>query len=260
LTRSQAQKQIAEGLIKINSVVVQKEAKKLQQGDIVTTSAGADPHRRLTETTTQSNIPPSILHEDDSCIVINKPADVVVTDIEASHPGLTLVHRLDKETTGCLLLAKNVAAHAELQKQFKDRTVKKSYLALVAGIPNPSEAMIDSPIGRNLTNRTKMSILKTSKSRDAQTTYRTLKALNDRALLECDLHTGRTHQIRVHLSSIGHPILGDPTYKSGASDKVSRDNGIENLCLHSHSLKFTSPSTGDIEVSAPEPEWVTALA
>src|SRR3989338_8531562 len=158
-----------------------------------------------------------------------------------------LVHRLDKETTGCLLIAKSPAAHIALQKQFADRTVSKTYLALVAGVPSPPAATIDAPIGRSTHDRTTMGIQGASGFREAQTTYRTVSVSSkkDCALLTCDLHTGRTHQIRVHLSSVGHPVLGDGTYTSVLSERVTQDYDIHGLCLHAWKLEFVSPEDGE---------------
>jgi 23S rRNA pseudouridine1911/1915/1917 synthase len=157
------------------------------------------------------------------------------------------VHRLDKPTTGCLIVAKPPSAglrpaFPDLQKQFEERTTKKKYLAIVSGVPEHTEATIDAPIGRNLTDRTKMSVLKTSASRDAKTTYRILDSVDDCSVLECDLHTGRTHQIRVHLSSVGHPILGDTPYGSPASKKLTDHYKVSGLCLHARSIVFVSPA------------------
>ena len=154
-----------------------------------------------------------------------------------------LVHRLDKETTGCLLIAKNPKAHLALQKQFETRTVEKFYLALVAGVPSPKAATIDAPIGRHTGDRTRMSIVQVGKTRNALTTYRTLSSAQGIALLSCELHTGRTHQIRVHLQSIGHPILGDEKYGSTASLKITAAMQVDFLCLHAWKLSFVSPTT-----------------
>jgi len=217
-----------------------------------------------------------ILYEDDDCLVINKSAGIAV------HPGHgmeknevtvlhgiahlfakkklpfsasgVLVHRLDKDTTGCLLIAKTPEAHLALQKQFETRTVQKSYVAIAAGIPSPREATIDAPIGRNLTQRTKMSVLRTSVSREAQTSYRTLATANGCSLLLCDLHTGRTHQIRVHLSSINHPILGDHTYNSSLSESLTEQFSIKSLCLHALQLTFQNLSGQTVSVNAPVPD------
>ena len=171
---------------------------------------------------------------------------------ELNDKNLELVHRLDKETTGCLLIAKNTEALAYLKKQFKDRTVKKIYLAIVAGIPKEKKAMIDSPIGRSLVNRVKMSLFKTGKSREAVTMYEVLDSTDDSALLRCEIKTGRTHQIRVHLASIGHPVLGDETYGTSASQTISEKYGVKTMQLHAWRLEFVSPDTQkDAQVEAP---------
>ncbi|MDP7247652.1 MAG: RluA family pseudouridine synthase [Candidatus Peribacteraceae bacterium] len=264
LSRSKAQKLIKGGKVTVNGKVVKKPAYVIKEGDDINFEAteGKDLNAHIDPV--DMNL--DILYEDDSCLVINKPSGIAV------HPSQTmgkdestilngiafiieskglLVHRLDKETTGCLLIAKSEESLAFLQKQFADRTVKKTYLALVSAIPSPASATIDAPIGRNLVNRTLMSIFKTRSSREAKTTYRTLEVRENSALLECDLHTGRTHQIRVHLRSIGHPILGDPSYGTQESKKVSAQLGIDGLCLHALRLSFNSPRGKRVDVEAP---------
>jgi len=272
-SRSQVKKLIKEGSVRVNGSKVKKPAQKLHEGDKISATLSDQSSKEV-------NIDPAdlsldVLYEDDSCIVINKPAGIAVHpgpamdsgEITILHgiaflfdqeniaftPDAVLVHRLDKETTGCLLIAKSSQAHHDLQKQFQDRTVEKKYLAIVHGVPDPSTALIDAPVGRSLINRTKMSILKTSVSKEAKTTYRTLESTDLASLVECDLHTGRTHQVRVHMKSIGHPILGDPTYGSAKSTKLSREYGIEGLCLHSRSLRFRSDEK-EVFVEAPLPE------
>ncbi len=264
LSRSKASKMIKNGQVMVNGKVVKKPAFVVKDGDEIKCE-------KISEKDSDERINPvdlnlDILYEDDSCLVINKPAGIAV------HPSLTmgkdentilngvtsilgsdgfLVHRLDKETTGCLLIAKSEESLAFLQKQFAERTVKKTYLALISGIPSPVSAIIDAPIGRNLVNRTLMSIFKTRSSRDAKTSYRTLESREESALVECDLHTGRTHQIRVHMRSIGHPILGDSSYGTSESKKISAKLGIEGLCLHAQRLSFSSMSDERIDVEAP---------
>ncbi|MFH1671064.1 MAG: RluA family pseudouridine synthase [Patescibacteria group bacterium] len=266
LSRSKAQKLIKDGNVQVNGKSVAKVAFKLREGDHITVveSRGSPLRGRGVESSVDLHL--DILYEDDMCLVINKPAGLAVHPASSMKKGertllngiefifnkrslpfsedAALVHRLDKATTGCLLIAKNAEVHAVLQKQFEDRTVKKTYLALVVGVPNPPSATIDAPIGRNLMQRTMMSIFKTGKSREAKTTYKTLQAKEDCALIECDLHTGRTHQVRVHLSSIKHPILGDPKYHSALSEKVTKEYGIKGLCLHAWKLEFDSPVGG----------------
>ena len=278
MSRMQAQRLIKSGAVEVNDEVAKKPAHHVREGDVVVSHFETPRGAPQCDTTgiTPIDLKLPVLYEDDACLVINKPAGIAVHPApgEKGDPTIlhglahifgkkklpfseaaTLVHRLDKETTGCLLVAKTPEAHAQLQKQFQDRTVKKTYLALVAGIPSPPSAIIDAPVGRKLTDRTKMSVLKTSVSREAKTTYRTQQAFDDYALLECDLHTGRTHQIRVHLSSIGYPILGDPTYASPLSEKISKHHDVKNLCLHSWRLVFKSPVDGKektVEAEIPE--------
>ncbi len=278
LSRAKAQEAIEKGLVMVNDEVTTKAAFRLQEGDTV--------EMEEREEAKVSNADPvdlhlPVLYEDDSCMIIDKPAGVAV------HPGAgmgpdektllngiaflfaerflpfsgdsVLVHRLDRETTGCLLIAKTAEAHLFLQKQFEDRTVKKEYLALVAGVPDPLSAVIDASIGRSASDRTKMTIYGSGKSRTATTTYQTLQKTKDAALLVCELHTGRTHQIRVHLTSMGHPILGDGTYTNQLSDRVSDQYDIRELCLHAWKLTVATPdSKKPVSVTAPLPQGFLA--
>jgi len=274
ISRVKAGALVREGQVAVNGRVVRKPAHQVKPGDLVEVSLDDRPVSDTHIAAHDLHLP--ILYEDDACFVVNKPAGTSV------HPGsgmapetitllngiahefakrhlpfdasFVLVHRLDRETTGCLLVAKTPEAHRALQQQFKERTVKKTYLAIVAGVPKLSKATIDAPVGRNLVDRTKMSILQTSVSREAKTTYTVLSTASSCALLSCDLHTGRTHQIRVHLNAIGHPILGDPTYSSPASEQLTQESSISDLCLHSWKLSFVSPvSEKTMNVSAPPP-------
>lgn len=270
-SRAKAQQAIESGLVLVNDGIVTKPAQRLQEGDSVTLTG--EP-ARAPAGIQSLDLSLSVLYEDNACIVINKPAGVAV------HPGAgipfeeptilhgiahlftergipfftdsVLAHRLDRDTTGCLLIAKSPDAHRALQKQFEDRTIAKFYLALVAGVPTPSNAVIDAPIGRATFERTKMSVTAVSRTREARTTYRTLGASGNASLLLCELHTGRTHQLRVHLSAIGHPILGDTTYTSSLSERVTQELDIRTLCLHAWRLVFDSPTDGKThEVVAP---------
>ncbi len=284
LSRVKIQKAIHDGFVSVNDKIVTKPSLQVPIDSRIRIEGGRSPipdHPSAIESINQHL---TVLYEDSSCMVIDKPAGISVHPGHAADPdeptllsGIrflfeerslpfspqsVLVHRLDKPTTGCICVAKSDAAFQHLQKQFEGRTVGKTYLAIVAGVPEHSEADIDAPIGRNLTDRTKMSVLRTSVSRNAKTSYRVVDAADNCALLECDLHTGRTHQIRVHLSSIGHPVLGDDSYKSGMSNQTADRYGISGLCLHAWTLKFVSPEDDkEHSVRAPLPsQFNQALA
>ncbi len=279
LSRAKAQTAIENGQVSVNDSVVRKSAQRLQEGDKVSVDSPA-PDVEVEQTILPVDLHLEILYEDSACLVISKPAGVAVHPGAGMAPGevtllhgiaflfkkkklkfsseFVLVHRLDKDTTGCLLVAKTPVANLFLQEQFETRTVKKAYLALVAGIPKVAEATIDAPIGRSVSDRTQMTVYHTGKTREAQTTYRVIDSGKGASLLECDLHTGRTHQIRVHLSSIGHPVLGDNTYTSLQSERLSQEYDIRSLCLHAWTLSFTSPADKKKhDVKAPLPQQLT---
>lgn len=209
-----------------------------------------------------------ILFEDDDLLVLNKRAGLVVHP-GAGHQQHTLVnallahcknlsgiggkerpgivHRLDKETSGALVVAKNDAAHRDLSKQFADRTTGKVYLALVAGTPRKSVGTIDAPIVRHPVHRQRMSIAKRA-GRSARTEYRVLRSSADRSLLECTIQSGRTHQIRVHLHHLGHPVLGDKVYGGKRAGIFARQ------MLHAWKLSFRHPRTAEpLTFTAPIP-------
>jgi 23S rRNA pseudouridine1911/1915/1917 synthase len=150
-------------------------------------------------------------------------------------PGI--VHRLDKETSGCLVVAKNDTTHRDLSRQFAARTVKKTYLALVAGRLRNATGRIDAPIGRHPVHRQRMSIAKSARGRSALTEYRVVRSGTEMSLVECELHSGRTHQIRVHLHHLGHPIMGDKVY----APKLAHD--FPRQMLHAWRLGFNHPRT-----------------
>jgi 23S rRNA pseudouridine1911/1915/1917 synthase len=214
-------------------------------------------------------IPLEILYEDDDLIVINKPAGMTVhpgagqrehTLVNAllhhcptlsgiggkERPGI--VHRLDKETSGCLVAAKNDVAHRELSKQFADRTVEKIYLALVAGKLRNQRGVIEEKIGRHPVHRQRMSVA-SRRGRAARTDYRVVRSSEQASLIECRLHSGRTHQIRVHLHHLGHPVLGDKVYASRLAKDLPRQ------MLHAWKLGFCHPRSGEWKtLEAPLPE------
>jgi 23S rRNA pseudouridine1911/1915/1917 synthase len=222
------------------------------------------------------DIPLDILHEDASFLVLNKPAGLVVhpgagnadgTLVNAllfhcaglsviggvERPGI--VHRLDKETSGCLIIALTDSAHRSISSQFADRLVKKTYLALVDGIPRMPHGKIEAAIGRHAVHRQKMTV--SERGRDSVTQYRVLASSLGKTLIQCQPHTGRTHQIRVHLKHLGHPIVGDPLY--------GRRGGHARHFLHAWKIAFAHPKTGKaLEFCAPLPpdfpDWAVAAS
>ena len=210
-------------------------------------------------------MPLDIVFEDDDLIVVNKPAGLVV------HPGAGnqdrtlmnallaharalrqvpragIVHRLDKDTSGLLVVAKNLSAQARLAAQLAERSVKRTYLVLVHGDP-PARGAIDAPSGRDTRVRTRMTV--TQRGKQARTNYRVLERFGHAALLECKLETGRTHQIRVHLQHIRHPVVGDPVYRRGTREGVP----FPRQALHAAALELTHPRSGKpVGWSAPLP-------
>ena len=227
-------------------------------------------------------LPLTILYEDPSIIVIDKPSGMVVHPAYGNPSGtlvnallyhckdLTgingilrpgIVHRLDKDTSGVMVVAKEDEAFRHLSKQFKNRTVEKAYSAIVYGRFGQDGGLIDSAIGRHPTERKRMST-RTKKGRTAITRWKKVEEFDSATLLEIFPQTGRTHQIRVHLSSIGHPILGDPLYgrkgRPGAiHDRVLKEcvKRMNRQALHAHRLEFTHPRTGErVQFIAPIPE------
>ncbi len=256
LTRTTVQRLIKDEQITVDGQIV-KPNLKLMGGEKVRIVL---PEVVETELVAE-NIPLDIRYEDDDMLIINKPAGMVVhpslghesgTLVNAilhhcpdlvgvggeRRPGI--VHRLDMDTSGLIVVAKNDQALQHLQAQFKERTVDKIYLALVDGQVNPPEALIDAPIGRDPRQRKKMTVIPmhySAKSRPAQTYYQTKISFDDHTLLQCTLHTGRTHQIRVHLHYIGYPIVGDTVYgRRKQSVRLNRQ------FLHAEQLTLKRPS------------------
>ena len=225
------------------------------------------------------DIPLDIVFEDEHLIVVNKPAGLVVHPAAGNLDGTLvnallhhcagrlsgingtlrpgIVHRIDKDTSGLLVVAKSDAAHEGLARQFADHSIERTYLAVCVGHPRPAEDTIDARVGRSDANRKKMAVLADTSSRGkhAVTHYRTLEPLRDCALIECKLETGRTHQVRVHLASIGHPLVGDPVY--GRDPKALRpllkELGFARQALHAASLGFVHPVTGERLAFAAKP-------
>lgn len=210
----------------------------------------------------------SILYEDDDIVVVDKPSGLVVYPAAGNRTGTLIqgllhtrklasvgaperpgvVHRLDKETSGALVVAKSDAAYYHLIRQFKEREVQKTYLALVHGRVEEDEGRIEASIGRDVRHRQRMAVRERG-GRPALTEFSVLQRFTDATLLSVSPHTGRTHQIRVHLTAIGHPIVGDPLY-----GRVNRLKNSERLMLHAWKLSITQPRSGQrLEFTAPPP-------
>ena len=254
ITRTAAQRLIEQGNILVNGEK-KKTAYKVSNGDIVTIEKEKPKEIELKA----QNIPIDIIYEDDDIIVVNKPKGMVVHPANGNPDGTLvnaimaickdslsgiggeirpgIVHRLDKDTSGLLIVAKNDKAHVNMSEQIKNHEVKKTYIALVRGVVKENEATIDMPIGRSTSDRKKMAVIKTG--RNAVTHIKVLKRYNKYTLLQVNIETGRTHQIRVHLSYIGYPIIGDCTYSNGKNEF-----GVVGQCLHAKSLEFKHPITG----------------
>lgn len=217
------------------------------------------------------DIPVEILYEDNDIIVVNKPKGMVVHPANGNLDGTLvnavmaickdslsgiggeirpgIVHRLDKDTSGAIIVAKNDKAHINLSEQIKNHQVEKTYIALVKGFVKENEATINMPIGRSTKDRKKMAVNKNGKN--AVTHFKVIERFRNYTLLEVKIETGRTHQIRVHLSEIGYPIVGDTVYSNGKNEW-----NIEGQCLHAKSLKFKHPITGkEMFIEAPLPEY-----
>src|SRR5829696_9509517 len=252
-----------------------KASYKLREQDEVEVELSASP----SESFSPENIPIDIVYEDETLLVVNKPAGLVVHPAAGTPSGTLanalayhfqqlpdggtgvrpgIVHRLDRDTSGLLVVAKTEAALENLSDQFRDRTVFKSYVALVHGRVAVSSGKIDQPLARDPSNRTRMAIVRGG--RNALTLYRVRRAFDRFTLLDVELKTGRTHQIRVHLAWIKHPVVGDETY-GGGRDKTLPDPGLRarvaalgRQFLHAERLGFHHPSTGEwLGFTAPLP-------
>ena len=252
ITRTSAQRLIEDGNILVNG----KNAKvsyKIQENDKISVEI---PEPKQIELKAQ-NIPIEIIYEDSDIIVVNKPKGMVVHPANGNPDGTLvnaimaickdslsgiggeirpgIVHRIDKDTSGLLIVAKNDNAHVKMSEQIKNHEVKKTYIALVRGVFKENEATIDMPIGRSTSDRKKMAV---NKNGNAITHIKVLKRFDKYTLLKVNIETGRTHQIRVHLSHIGYPIVGDYTYSNGKNEF-----DVIGQCLHAQKLEFKHPIT-----------------
>ena len=265
LSRTMVKKLIEDNNIKVNDKF-QKVSYKVQENDIIELNI---PEAKKLDIKAQ-DIPVEIVYEDSDIIVVNKPKGLVVHPANGNWDGTLvnaimaickdslsgiggeirpgIVHRLDKDTSGLLIIAKNDEAHLNLSNQIKDRQVKKIYYSLVRGVIPENEATINMPIGRSTKDIKKMAVTKDGK--EAITHFKVLERFSKYTLLEVKIDTGRTHQIRVHLSEIGYPVVGDEVYSNGKNEF-----GIHGQLLHAKSLDFKHPITGTplhIEAELPE--------
>lgn len=277
LSRSHIQKLISKSYVAVDGVAITRSGYKIQPGEgISVTIPPPEPTDIVGE-----EIPLDIVFEDEQIIVINKPKGMTVHPAAGSRTGTLvnaviaysddlsgvggverpgIVHRLDKDTSGLLVVAKTDQAHASLQAQIQARTAERRYLALVWGTTKFNEAVVDAPIGRHPTDRQKQAVIKDTNrytAREAVTHLKVIERFQGFTLMEAKLDTGRTHQIRVHCSFIGHPVVGDPTYggtkraipsdysKGDQRDLATLIDGLQGQALHAFSLAFDHPTTGE---------------
>ncbi len=272
ISRVAVQRLIEEEKILVNDKKT-KASYKVQENDQITIEEEKPKEIELKA----QNIPIEVIYEDKDIIVVNKPKGMVVHPANGN-PDRTLVnaimaickdtlsgiggeirpgivHRIDKDTSGILIVAKNDKAHINLSEQIKNHETQKTYIALVRGIVKENEATINMPIGRSTKDRKKMAVTKNGK--EAITHFKVIERFlkHNCSLLEVKIETGRTHQIRVHLSEIGYPIIGDTTYSNGKNEW-----GVKGQCLHAKSLKFRHPSTEkEMFLEAELPEYFKKL-
>ena len=270
LTRSAAQRLLEEGAVRKNGTPVKKN-EKLTEGDVLVLSL---PEPEPVDILPQ-DIPLDVVYEDDDVIVVNKPVGMVVHPA-AGHPDGTLVnallhhcgdslsgingelrpgivHRIDRDTSGLLIVAKNDFAHLGLAEQLQDHSLYREYEAICVGNLREDQGTVNAPIARHRTDRKRMAV--DPEGREAVTHWTVLERLSGYAYIQCRLETGRTHQIRVHMASIGHPLLGDVVYGSKRPYP-----GLAGQCLHARRLSFVHPRTGErITVECPLPDWFQAV-
>jgi 23S rRNA pseudouridine1911/1915/1917 synthase len=261
ISRSRVRRLIDDGLVTVEGRSAGKAGVPLEPGQRVEVTV---PPPERTDIEPQA-IPLRIVCEDDDLLVVDKPAGLavhpsaghatgtLVNAVLARCPELSglggegrpgIVHRLDKDTSGLIIVAKNDAAHLSLARQLKERRIEKTYIALVEGRVEPQEGLIDAPLGRHPVHRKKQAVV--ANGRDAKTRHRLVRKLDGYSLVEVRPETGRTHQIRVHLASIGHPIAGDVLYGHAGPPPLTRQ------FLHASKLAFAHPRTGErIELEAP---------
>lgn len=265
VSRSNMQKLLEDGRVKRGEKII-KANYKVRAGEMfVVDIPEPEPIEAVPE-----NIPLDIIYEDDDVVVLNKARGMVVHPAPGNYTGTLvnallyhcsnlsginsairpgIVHRLDKDTSGIMIVAKNDAAHISLSQQIQSKTAVRTYLAVVRGNIKTDSGTIETQIARDKTDRKKMAVVKEG-GRDAITDYEVLEHFGKYTLVRCKLRTGRTHQIRVHMEYLGYPLVGDPKYSP-----MKTPFGIKGQALHSHTLEFTHPRTGErMKFEAPLPE------
>lgn len=265
VSRSNMQKLLEDGRVKRGEKII-KANYKVRAGEMfVVDIPEPEPIEAVPE-----NIPLDIIYEDGDVVVLNKARGMVVHPAPGNYTGTLvnallyhcsnlsginsairpgIVHRLDKDTSGIMIVAKNDAAHISLSQQIQSKTAVRTYLAVVRGNIKTDSGTIETQIARDKTDRKKMSVVKEG-GRDAITDYKVLERFGKYTLVRCKLRTGRTHQIRVHMEYLGYPLVGDPKYSP-----MKTPFGIKGQALHSHTLEFTHPRTGErMKFEAPLPE------
>jgi len=263
LSRERLKNLIRTGAVEIGGTALRDPATKVR-GDEQLKLLVPEPQTAHNE---PQAIPLRITFEDEHLLVVDKPAGLVVHPAAGNRDGTLvnallhhchgslsgiggvarpgIVHRIDKDTSGLLVVAKTDVAHEGLAKQFAAHSVERRYLAIVSGVPRASQGTIDAPLARSAANRKKIAIVEDGRGKKAVTHWRRLNVLKGAALLECRLETGRTHQVRVHMASIGHPLVGDPVYgRSGKTHgKLLKELHFHRQALHAAELGFTHPVT-----------------
>lgn len=265
VSRSNMQKLLEDGRVKRGEKII-KANYKVRAGEMfVVDIPEPEPIEAVPE-----NIPLDIIYEDDDVVVLNKARGMVVHPAPGNYTGTLvnallyhcsnlsginsairpgIIHRLDKDTSGIMIVAKNDAAHISLSQQIQSKTAVRTYLAVVRGNIKTDSGTIETQIARDKTDRKKMAVVKEG-GRDAITDYEVLERFGKYTLVRCKLRTGRTHQIRVHMEYLGYPLVGDPKYSP-----MKTPFGIKGQALHSHTLEFTHPRTGErMKFEAPLPE------
>jgi 23S rRNA pseudouridine1911/1915/1917 synthase len=274
MSRERLKALIRGGAVELGGALVRDPATKVK-GDEALRITVSEPRPAHNE---PQDIPLTVLFEDEHLLVVDKPAGLVVHPAAGNFDGTLvnallhhcggslsgiggvarpgIVHRIDKDTSGLLVAAKTDVAHEGLAKQFAAHSIDRRYLAIVNGVPTQSGGVVDAPLARSATNRKKIAIVEGSRGKRAVTHWRRLKPLRAAALVECRLETGRTHQVRVHMASLGHALLGDPVYgRSGKGNaKLLKELAFHRQALHAAELGFTHPVTKDrLSFASPMP-------